>query len=550
MRRRSILFASALAPLAGCKPAAERRWSGGWVGADAALGHRLRDLDVRSLPAPTFERRADVVVVGAGIAGLGAARSLLAAGIDDVHVFDLEASAGGNSRGHAIAGIACPLGAHYLPVPGEAATEVIELLEAFGVRRSERGRPVYDERMLCHSPQERLWIDGQWHEGLLPPVDALPAGERESTRAAYRRFAAAVDAAARAGRYTIPTARSTWGPSQQALDALTFAQWLDAEGLVAPALRWYLDYCCRDDYGAGSAQVSAWAGLHYFASRHGFHAASADAGEREAEREGVLTWPEGNAWLVRRLAEPLGTRLHTRQLALRVDEMRHAVAVDLWNATEQRAERWHARQVVLALPLFVAMRLFGSAAAPALVAAAGTLRYAPWLTANLHLERPLLDVPGAAPAWDNVRYGSPTLGYVDAMHQSLRPVAEATVLTAYWALGGDSAGALDATRRRLLDLPWAAWADAVLDDLAVAHPDVRSAVTRIDVMRYGHAMSIPLPGVRGSAALGALAEPQARVQFGHADLSGYSVFEEALYQGSRAGRAVVERLRGGRRPSA
>jgi len=53
-------------------------------------------------------------------------------------------------------------------------------------------------------------------------------------------------------------------------------------------------------------------------------------------------------------------------------------------------------------------------------------------------------------------------------------------------------------------------------------------------MRYGHAMSIPLPGVRGSAALRALAEPQARVQFGHADLSGYSVFEEAMYRGVRA----------------
>jgi len=118
VRRRSILFASALAPLAGCKPAAERRWSGGWVGADAALGHRLRDLDVRSLPAPAFERRADVVVVGAGIAGLGAARSLLAAGIDDVQVFDLEASAGGNSRGHAIAGIA-----RYIANPDHATAE-------------------------------------------------------------------------------------------------------------------------------------------------------------------------------------------------------------------------------------------------------------------------------------------------------------------------------------------------------------------------------------------------------------------------------------------
>jgi hypothetical protein len=49
-------------------------------------------------------------------------------------------------------------------------------------------------------------------------------------------------------------------------------------------------------------------------------------------------------------------------------------------------------------------------------------------------------------------------------------------------------------------------------------------------------MSIPMPGVRSSAALAALATRQRRVQFAHADLSSYSVFEEALFHGMRAGR--------------
>ena len=40
-------------------------------------------------------------------------------------------------------------------------------------------------------------------------------------------------------------------------------------------------------------------------------------------------------------------------------------------------------------------------------------------------------------------------------------------------------------------------------------------------------MSVPVPGVRSSAALAALAAPQRRVHFAHADLSAYSVFEEA-----------------------
>ena len=532
LRRRRLLGAAALAPLAACRSPAPP-WQGGWVGADVARGHRVRALKSGALAAPSSQHRAGVIVVGAGIAGLGAARELARAGLDDVQVFDLEAEAGGNSRGHAIGGILCPLGAHYLPVPGEDAVEVIELLEALGLRRIEAGRPVYDERDLCHSPQERIQIDGHWHEGLLPPIEALPAAERAPTLAAYRAFAAAVARFGRPHAFTLPTARARWSPELDALDAVTFAAWLDREGLVAPALRWYLDYCCLDDYGAGAAQVSAWAGLHYFASRHGFHA----PGESAEERDGLLTWPEGNARLGRAMASALGPRVRLSRVALKVVENRHDVEVDFWNVEERRVERWRAPQVVLAVPLFVAARLL-AAPPPALAEAAVRMVAAPWLVANLRIEHALDDRPGAAPSWDNVRYGSDSLGYIDAGHQSLLPYHGATVLTAYRALGGANAADALAGRRRLLEAPWGTWAQAVIDDLAGLHPDLPAKCSRIDLMRYGHAMSVPRPGIRSSAALRALALAQPRVHFGHADLSGYSVFEEALYQGVRAARAA------------
>jgi hypothetical protein len=149
---------------------------------------------------------------------------------------------------------------------------VIELLEELGLRRTGVDGPVYDERSLCHSPQERLFIDGDWHEGLLPPVEALPAGERASTLAGYRRFAADVAGSAAGGRFAIPTSRSTWDSGARRARRRDLRTLARSRGPCSAALRWYLDYCCRDDYGAGAAQVSAWAGLHYFASRHGFHA--------------------------------------------------------------------------------------------------------------------------------------------------------------------------------------------------------------------------------------------------------------------------------------
>jgi hypothetical protein len=91
----------------------------------------------------------------------------------------------------------------------------------------------------------------------------------------------------------------------------------------------------------------------------------------------------------------------------------------------------------------------------------------------------------------------------------------------------------------------AMWARRVVDELLPMHPDLPAKLRQVALMRYGHAMSVPVPGLRASAALAALARPGAgRVQFAHADLAGYSVFEEAFTAGDEAGRALALRLRG------
>ncbi|MEO8279754.1 MAG: FAD-dependent oxidoreductase [Ideonella sp.] len=548
MKRRAVMVAGAgaavltpLAGLSGCgRSAVGPAYGGGWVGADQRRGHLLRD---RGLPGPAATtRQAAVVIVGGGVAGLACARALQRRGVDDVHLLELEDEAGGNARGHTMASMACPLGAHYLPVPDPANHDLVEWLAELGLCQQQGGRWIYDERHLCHSPQERLFmpdrasaLGGNWIEGLLPPLAGLPKAQRAATELAYRRFGSAIDREMKQRSFAIPTGQTDWNLRLQALDAQTFGDWLDHEGLNAPALRWYLDYCCRDDYGAESAQVSAWAGLHYFASRHGFERFGVE--RNEPASNGVLTWAEGNAWLTRKLAQPIGDRLHRARTVLRIDESIHAVNVDAFDHRTGQLERWTARQVVLATPLFIAARL-ASAPSAALQAAAAALSYAPWLVANLQLDDALHDWPGAPPSWDNVLYGSASLGYVDAMHQSTRPYAGPTVLTSYWALGGNNAAQSREARKQLLDLPWQNWAERVLAELQPAHADLRSKVRRIDLMRYGHAMCVPRPGIRGLAALQALRTQAGRISFAHSDLSAYSIFEEAFFHGHHVGSAL------------
>ncbi|MDR3416911.1 MAG: FAD-dependent oxidoreductase [Nevskia sp.] len=502
--------------------------AGGFVGQHFDRGHRLRDLQH---PQPDTVRRTGVAIVGGGIAGLAAARALLRAGVDDYRLFELEDEPGGNSRGGLVNGFACPWGAHYVPTPGPYADELAELLTEYRLRRVQGGRVEYDEMHLCHSPQERLFIAGGWQEGLLPV-----RGQSAATLDAYRRFADLVGEIGQPGAFTIPTSRCRWDESLAALDRLSFAQWLDQHQLVTPALRWYLDYCCRDDYGAGIERVSAWAGLHYFASRHGFAAPQA----HEAADE-LLTWPEGNAWLARRLAAPHRERIQTAALGLRVAENRDGVEVDVIDLSTGQVTRWLADQVILATPLFVSARLLATPPS-ALQQAAAALEHAPWLVANLHLEQRLTGHTGDAPlSWDNVLYGAAGLGYVNAMNQSTLPYAGATVLTYYRAFGNDPLGG----RRALLQRSWEEWRETVLAELQTAHPDLRGKVRRIDMMRYGHAMAIPTPGTRGSAWLAALQDNTGRVRFAHSDLSAYSVFEEALHWGLYAGEAAARRLRSG-----
>ena len=548
LRRRAWLAAAATAPLAACAPA-QHEMTGGFSGLALERGHRLRAAATPPPPAtPDVTRQVHTVIAGAGVAGLAAARALRQAGVDDLAVLELEDSAGGNARGARVQGMACPRGAHYLPVPGDNAPEVLDLLEELGLRQRVAGRWQLDERHLCHSPQERLFFQGEWQEGLLPV-----AGVGAGTLSQYRRFGAAVEQLRRAARFAMPAARAPLAPVHAALDSRTFAAWLDTEGLDDPHLRTYLDYCCRDDFGAGTATVSAWAGIHYFASRHGFHAPGDDDGADPA-RDAVLTWPEGNGWLTQRLAAPLGARLRTGQVVLRIEDGRHGVRVDALDTATGRTERWLARQCVVALPVFVAARVV--AQPPDLLRqAASRITYAPWLVANIAIDRPLHDRPGAAPAWDNVIHGSTGLGYVDASHQNLRTVPGATVLTWYLALGDNAVAA----RHALLNQPWTHWRDTVLAELAPAHPDLPLRARHIDLTRYGHAMAIPRPGLaRFSNDFGqypakngrfSLSKKdsyppfpvprQGRLLFAHSDWAGYSVFEEAFTRGHHAGHTAA-----------
>ncbi len=528
--RRAFLAAGAALAAAGCA----RRGAGGSVPGDMlatghALGHRLRD---GSFPAPSEVRSVPVVIVGAGIAGLSAAWRFARAGFTQFEVLELERQPGGNARWGENGVSRYPWGAHYIPLPTREARWTRLLLADLGILAGDPDAeaPRYDERALCQAPQERLYRHGTWEEGLAP-ISGLGKGERDEWRRFEDRMGELRSMRGRDGRraFAIPLDHSSRDAELLALDRITMAQWLRGEGFVSEAVHWLVNYACRDDYGCDYRQASAWAGIHYFACR--------DGAARDADPQTVLTWPEGNGHIVRRLLERYRFTVTGGALVHRMVETPGDVRLSVFLADGRRTVEIHARHVVWAAPFAFAARALGPAS-PLHDSLRGC-DYAPWVVANLTLSEPPYVGHGAPLSWDNVLFDSPSLGYVVATHQGLATRPGPSVLTWYLPL---TAEAPAAGRAKLLEKPREHWAGMALEDLARPHPEIRAITERVDVFANGHAMMVPRPGLIWGPSRRRIAGHRGRIRFAHADASGLSLFEEANAQGVRAAEGVLEVL--------
>ena len=520
MDRRQFLIATAGLPLVACTRTGGT--PGEIVGPDSALGHRVRD---RQMPAPAREVRTKVVVVGGGIAGLAAARQLERRGTTDFILLELERETGGNASCGRNEVSAYPWGAHYVPLPGPDATEVLQLFRELGIitTNDSNGRPVYREEYLCHDPMERLHIHGGWQEGLVPQT-GLTAEDARQIDAFLAQMNGLRNAQGSDGRpaFTIPVDRSSSDESFLSWDRQSMSEWMNQHGYKSGPLKWYVNYCCRDDFGAPMERVSAWAGLHYFAARRG------ETGNNAA----VLVWPEGNGWLVNRLREPLTGRIRCRSAVWSADGSGEQAVVDAFDAGEGVSIRYRADYAVFAGPRFVAKHVVHGLESEPIPA------YSPWMVANLTLSE-LPSGGTTALSWDNVFYDSRSLGYVVATHQHLDPYPRETVLTYYLPLDHlDPATA----RQEALGRSHAVWCEMILADLAVVHPELRRSVRRIDLKVWGHGMVTPTPGFLWGGGRKRMAEPAGRIHFAHSDMSGISLFEEAFTRGVIAGNRIADQL--------
>lgn len=500
---------------------------GGMVNANHHTGHLLRDPS--KIPAPSQQEHTDILIAGGGISGLSAGRYLLQQGIADVMMTEVAPTVGGNSIYGKNKDTYYPWAAHYLPIPNNDNTELLSFLHSIGVITSfdPNGLPVYNEYYLCHDPEERLYIKGHWQEGLVPDFSVDEAGKKQIAR-----FFHFVDSLKHAigndGKtcFAIPVDMSSADDIYRKLDKISFAEWLQSEGYNSPYLVWYLEYCCKDDYGASLQQTSAWAGLHYFASRKG-KAVNANSST-------ILTWPEGNGFLMKGLYQQSTKNVSTRSLLYDVKIVDNKVHASVYNAATNNSTLIVTDKLLLSTPQYVNKRILKDVDG-ATAELSGMAAYAPWVVTNITLKG-LPASKGAPLSWDNVIYGQPSVGYVVANHQHLH-ADESITITHYLPLIAETPA--DA-RKMAYEKDYPYWRNMVIKELEQAHHGIAKHIMRMDAYVWGHGMIVPQPGYIWSAERQQAMQPvQGKIFFAHSDLSGVSIFEEAFYQGVRAAKQII-----------
>lgn len=327
--------------------------------------------------------------------------------------------------------------------------------------------------------------------------------------------------------FTIPVEHCSTDAEMLALDRISIKEYLQNNQYQSVFLHWYLDYCCKDDYGSSIGQTSAWAAFHYFASRTG-KASNANAND-------VLTWPEGNHFLVQKLATDTAPYTLKNNLAYQITQAGNKWKVCVYDAEKNMSKEFTCDQVILASPQFANKHLFKNTQAFEKVNWLEFVYY-PWIVANItiHNKQELNGIEELS--WDNVMYDSKSLGYVNATHQTLHRSQNKTVISYYYNF---SEGTPKEEREKLRNYTEQDWEKFILNDLKKAHPDIENLVEEIEVNVLGHGMISPSVGFRSSALRKMLHEGLPGLYFANTDVSGISIFEQGFYRGIKTAKQVL-----------
>ncbi len=286
--------------------------------ADAATTPRTSR---RSAGGPT-PSVADVIIIGAGFAGLTAARELRRAGVSAL-VIEADERVGGRTKAAMLAGEMVDVGGQWV---GPTQTHLLALANSYGVQTVKQ---YADGENILDIDGRRVRYTGE--------VPALAPDD-------LAQFGAAIGAFEQAAAHLDPVA--PWAHASAAeWDSLTIESWLRAN-VSSNAARSAIRELVRAVMSSEAADVSFLALLTYIASAGGF---APLISTRDGAQDSLFV---GSVWqIARKMADELGPAL---VLGAPVDH----IAQDARSVTVRSGTRqWRARRVIVTAPPPIAARI-------------------------------------------------------------------------------------------------------------------------------------------------------------------------------------------------
>src|SRR3954447_2238978 len=205
-------------------------------------------------------KRADVVVIGAGISGLTAARRLVQAGVKSVVVLEANERVGGRTMNLDVAPGVITEGGDEWVGPGQ--DHVLGLIKELGLQTF---KTYIDGNTVYHYQGKRSVF-----RGTVPPLSASALADYVQLETQLEQMAA-----------TVPAEAPWTAPNAVEWDATTFGAWLDEHSLDAEA-KWLLTMAFTIEFGEDPHELSLLRLLHAVGSSGGIeHMISVTGGAQE-----------------------------------------------------------------------------------------------------------------------------------------------------------------------------------------------------------------------------------------------------------------------------